>query len=186
MRGESMNGFETDFTRDSLLEKILDHYSSCYDITRPGEEELPLVATADFHEQQTGYVLIRKAEMWSADRHEYAFFYSVPKLTVDIFNELIAKTRALGEPKVNPESGHMSSNIVAIFLCDSADEAAVKALRKYHYRKSFRFSFLGWMELHTALVDLSSGEAFSNGAGRNNAKFLRSLLKSRAKKLAKA
>lgn len=171
-------------TRSSLLEHILVHYRQCYDVTTPPESEEPLVAIADFHEHQTGYMLVRKAEMWSADRHEYAYFYSVPHLTSTLAEELIAKTRKLGEVKVDPVSGHMSSSIVAIFLCDSSDEEARRVVKKYHMRKSFRFSLRGWMEGHTAMVDLSDGTVIANGAGRNNARFLKSLLKSLQKKKA--
>lgn len=158
-------------TRDELLEKILATYSRCYDIVRGGEP--PLVARAEFHERQAGFVLVRRAETWAADRHEFAFFFSVPRLDAGLFAECVARVRELGGPLVHPKAGHMCTSLVAIFLCDFADEAAVRELRKFRYSKSFKLSLNGWMEVQTAAAVLSSGEAVSNAAGRRVAKFLK-------------
>lgn len=158
-------------TRSDLLEKILAAYAHCYDITRCEGE--PLVARAEFHERQSGYMLVRRAEMWSADRHEFAFFFSVPTLDLETFEACVARTRELGEPLVSPKAGHMCTSLVAVFLCDEASAEAVRALRKFRYSKSFRLSLNGWLELQTAAAVLPNCEAFSNAAGRKVAKFLK-------------
>lgn len=158
-------------TRTELLEKILETYSRCYDVTRC--EGSPLVARAEFHERQSGYMLVRRAEMWSADRHEFAFFFSVPHLDSATFVECVARTRELGEPLISPKAGHMCTSLVAVFLCDSADAAALRELKKFRYSRSFKLALNGWMELQTAAAILSSGEAVSNAAGRKVAKFLK-------------
>lgn len=165
-----------EWTRENLLDRVLDHYSVYYDVARCDASDAPLMARAAFHEHGTGYALIRKAEMWSADRHEYAFFFSVPHLTREIYETCLAQTRTLGEPLVDPVSGHMSTFLVAIFLCESVDSDAVKALKTCRIRKSFQFSLKGWMEVHTAAVDLGKDTVVGNAAGRNTVKFLKSLL----------
>ena len=45
--------------------------SPCYDIVRIEEQGNPLAVKAAFHEHGTGYLLVKKAELWTADRHEY-------------------------------------------------------------------------------------------------------------------
>ena len=163
-------------SREDVLKRILRVYVSSYDSTKREVEGDPLVVTADFHEHQSGFILIRKAEMWSADRHEYAFIYSVPKLTKELFEECVQRTRELGEPKIDHSFGHMCTNLVSIFLSDEADEEAVKALRKYRFRKSFRFTINGWTEAHTALVSVNDGVLASNNAGRDYVRFFQLLL----------
>ncbi len=168
--------------RDALLERILDYYSRWYDIERYEEPSAPLVASAAFHEHGTGYILVRKAEMWSADRHEYAYFFSLPHLTAELYQACLDKTLELGEPRVDPVSGHMCTSLVTVILCDAADEDALRALKKCRIRKSFQFSLKGWMEIHTAAVEVGKASITANGAARNTAKFLKSVLSPKRKK----
>lgn len=161
--------------KTELLNRILEVYEPYYDITRH-EGEGFLKASADFHEHQQGFILVRKAEMWSADRHEYCFIYSVPKLTRDIFDKCVLEAKAMGEEKVDPIPGHMRSSVVAMFLCDEAEPEAVAALKKYRFTKNFKFSLNGWMEMHTALAALVDDSFEANAAGRSNAKFLHDLV----------
>jgi hypothetical protein len=170
-----------ELNREALLERVLDIYSPYYDIQRCEEADTPMVAQAAFHEHGTGYILIRKAEMWSADRHEYVYFFSVPHLTLELYERCVEQARQLGMERIHPAPGHMCSYVVAMFFCDSADEDAVKALKKCRIRKSFQFSLHGWMELHTALVELGKDSVAANPAGRNTAKFLKSVLHPKVK-----
>lgn len=168
--------------RSALLERILDAYSRWYDIERYDGPDAPLAASAAFHEHGTGYILIRRAEMWSADRHEYAYFFSLPHLTEALYRDCLNKTLELGEPRVDPVSGHMCTSLVTVILCDTADEAALRALKKCRIRKSFQFSLKGWMEVHTAAVEVGKASVTANGAARNTAKFLKSVLSPKRKK----
>lgn len=172
----------TELTREELADKLLRVYANWYDIERCSEAEAPMFASAEFHEHQTGYALIKKAEMWSADKHEYAYFFSMPKLTLELFNDCMAKAKALGEAKIDPEDGHMCSYVVAAFLCDEADPDAVKALKRYRYRKSFHFSLKGWMEIHAAMMERGKDSIIANADGRNTAKFLKNMLQKKQRK----
>ncbi|MCD7886913.1 MAG: hypothetical protein LUG44_04750 [Clostridiales bacterium] len=165
-----------ELTREKVLPLVMRAYSPCYDIAYADEQDAPLVATAAFHEHDTGYVLTKRATMWTADRHEYVYLFSMPHLTLELYQSCLAKARELGEPLVDPAPGHMSTNIVALFLCDTADEDAVKALRKCRIQKCFQFSLRGWMEVHTAMVELGKDSFKANFAGQNTAKFLKNVL----------
>lgn len=170
--------------RAEFINRILKCYEPYYDIDLIdlSEKDGYLKATADFHEQQHGFVLVRRAKMWSASRHEYCFIYSVPRLTLSVFSECVENAKTLGQKKVDPIPGHMCSNVVALFVCDEADPEAVKALKKYRYIKNFNFSFNGWMEMHTALASLSDDIFESNVAGKASAHFLKSLIHPMQKK----
>lgn len=163
-------------TREETVTKLINAYSRWYDLTRCNEGDAPLVVSGAFHEVGTSFMISKKAKMWTAKRNEYLYIFSVPNLTLPLFEECVAQARALGEPQIVPDPEHMSSYIVAEFLCDTAEEDAVNALVKYRHRKSFQFSLQGWMEVHTALIELGKDSIVSNPDGRQTAKFLKNVL----------
>lgn len=167
---------EKGLSRTQFLDKALEAYSNWYDIERKTSINIPLVATASFHEHQTGFALVRKAEMWSADRHEYVFIYSIPTLDIETFNKCIEDTRSRGDQLVDPVFGHMCTNVVTLFICDNATDDALKALKKYRYIKSFLFSLKGWLDAHTAAVILDDSNVCCNFSGRQTGEFMKKLL----------
>ena len=162
--------------RNELLEKIIQVYAPYYDIERFDEAEDGLLVKAVFHEHGTGYLLVKKAELWTADRHEYVWIFSVPELTETYFQEGLKRVRAEGEPLVKPAQGHMSTDLVAMFICDEAEEAALTAAKKSRIRKSFQFSLKGWMEVQTVIAEVRRASVTGNIYAGNTAKFLKNLL----------
>jgi len=77
--------------------------------------------------------------------------------------------------RVKPGPGHMASYITPVFICDTCDEDARKALKKCRIYKSFHFSLHGWMDHHTAVVQVSTGQIDANGGGRHTAKILKKI-----------
>ena len=49
-------------------------------------------------------------------------------------------------------------------------------MNRLHISKSFHFSLHGWMDHHTALVELSTGQIDANRGGRHTAKFMKKVL----------
>jgi len=169
-------------TREELLERLLEQYGTWYNLERLQGEE-PLTAVGEFHEHGTGYVFVRKAQMWVADCHEYLYIFSVDELTEAVFQSCLQKARELGEPKIQPGPGHKSSYVTALVVCDTANEAGLKALKKCRIRKSFHLSLHGWMEVHTAAVVNRGDIIATNGDGRRTGDFLKNVLHPRKKDL---
>ena len=138
-------------TRDTLLPRLLRSYAAYYDV-EPMEAQEPLVATAFFHVHGTKYVLSKKAELWATDNNEYVYFFSVPHLTEEVVDQCIQLAYDRGMEHIHPDKNHMSSYIVALFLCDTYTEEAMKKVKRCRMRKSFQFSLKGWMEVHTAMI----------------------------------
>lgn len=163
-------------TRDAFLDKLLNAYSRSYDIATPEQTELPLTATAHCHETVTQYALFKSAVMNYSNNDEYVYFFTLPHLTDELCQACIDYAHADGMSKIDPANHHMCTRLVALFLCDSMEEAARERLKKCRIYKSFQFSLQGWMEFHTAAVDLGKESVVSNGYGRDTAKFLKSAL----------
>ena len=159
-------------TRAEAADKLIDRYAGYFDISPAQEEQAPLVATCDF----------RKAKLWEAGSHEYVYLFSVPHLTEDIYNSCRDYALEHGMAKVEPGPTHMYSYITTMFLCDSCDKAAKKALRKCRIYKSFKMAFWGWMDFHSGLAVLEEGKAFSNASGKSAAQLLNKTLFCKAKK----
>ena len=169
-------------TRDTFLSKLLDAYASSYDIAPAQHPQLPLAATAHCHVTETQYALFKSAVMNHSNNDEYVYFFTPPHLTDELCRQCIDYAYEDGMAKIDPTDHHMCTRLVALFLCDSMDDAAAERLKKCRIYKSFQFSLQGWMEFHTAAVDFGKESVVSNQYGRDTAKFLKSVLHPEKKK----
>ena len=162
---------------EPFLNQILDGYRSSYNVSleKPGDE---LVATAELHMQQGQHIIFKEFTMWNADDDEYVYIFHIPHLTAEAANAAIQRAYDDGFPRIKLDHvtfrhQHMCTRLSPVFLYDDAEEEALKAIKKCKIYHSFQFSLKGWMEMHTAGVNLSSGDVISNRYGRETAKFLK-------------
>lgn len=165
-----------------FLEQILNGYKSSYDIERVDDCNEGIVAKAVLHMSQTQNFLFKEFQMYSASDDEYVSFIRIPKLTSDYVTENINNIyddglKMVDIDKVTFNKQHMCTRFVVLFLCDEADESAIKAVTKCRLRKSFQFSLKGWIEVHSVVVVLNDGTVKANPAGRETAKFLKKHVK---------
>ena len=106
----------------------------------------------------------------------------IPHLTLELYEKRRDYIQEDGMQRVKPGPGHMASYITPVFICDTCDEDARKALKKCRIYKSFHFSLHGWMDHHTAVVQVSTGQIDANGGGRHTAKILKKILYAKKKK----
>lgn len=160
-----------------FLEQILEGYKSSYDIERLDCEE-GLVAKAAMHVTESQCLIFKELEMWTANADEYVYIYRIPHLTKEAALKVIDDVYKDGMPLIDLEHislkhQHMCTHLVALFLCDSADEDAIKAVKKCKIYKSFQFSLKGWMEMHTDLITFTDEKIVTNRYGTQTAKFLK-------------
>ena len=164
------------YTRETAIERLLKSFSSCYDIHPVEDDRIPITARCDFFEHSGRYVISKKAELWTADNEEFLYLINIPHLTRELYEKWRDYAHADGMERLHIGPGHMSSFITPVFICDSCEEDARRALKKCRISKSFHFSLHGWMDHHTALVELSTGQIDANPGGRHTAKFLKKVL----------
>lgn len=163
---------------DSFVQQLLDGYKSNYNIeVKEGVTE-GLVATLHMHATQGQHVVFKEIKMWEADADEYVYLYRIPSLNKEIAEAIIKEVYDDGFPKINLEHlsfshQHMCTRLVALILCDEVTDDALKVIKKCRIYKSFQFSFKGWMEMHTACVNLTDKSITANRYGRETAKFLK-------------
>ena len=163
-------------TKDEVLNKIERAYGSSYDVIKHEENSCGLLMEAEFHVHTENYVISKKAQLYQMDSNEYVYLFYYPNLSLELFNDAVTMAYDLGFEKIIPGPNHRSSYIVAEFICDTIDDDAFIALKKYRKRKSFQFSLHGWMETHTVVIDLGTESVTSNSDGRLCGKFLKNVL----------
>lgn len=151
--------------RQMLLEWLKASYTASYDV-QPVDDGSDLKALCAYHQRDSKYVLVRKAELWGAERHEYLYLWSLERLTVAAAEEIFRHVLADGEPRVKPHSQHMCTYLTALVLYDSADPEALVRLRQLNRHRSYKLSLHGWMEFRVAAVDAATGAMTANRGGR--------------------
>ena len=159
-------------SRETMLAKLRDAYTVYFDDVEVPGAEPHLAACYDFHSTNECFVISKKVKLWSAETNEYVHVFSLQHLDVQTFEACRARALELGMAKVHPHLDHKSSYITAVFICDSIDADAARALEKTRIHKDFLFSLKGWMDFRAVAVELSSGNAYVNGAARDMKEFM--------------
>ena len=162
-----------------IEERLLKGYSENYNITRYHGAG-GIVAEAEYHVSESGYVFFRKAQTWTADSDEYVFFVEEQRLTADIAEEYVRHAYDEGIRRIDIENRkhHMCTRVVVVFLCNDIDEKAGGYIRKCRLRRDFCFALKGWMEVHVAAAVLGEkGDmVICNRAAKETGKFIESVL----------
>lgn len=164
------------YTREEAIKTLLDSYRTYYNITMCNEDEKPLTAVCEFYEHSEKYVLSRKAQLWNADCEEFIYLFDVAHLTLEEYERCKKYAYTDGMARANIGPGHMYTYITPIFISDSCDKAAIKALKRCRIYKSFRFSLHGWMDFHNAVYEVSTNKIYTNSSGKCVGKILKKVL----------
>lgn len=186
--------------RQTVVERLLAGYRRFYNITRfdggiaPAPEECKglregdkvpplsfpengsLVAVCEYYEKAEQYFLFRTNELWSSQQEEFIFLFSLKTLTQEVFETCRDFAREEGMKLAHIGSGHMYTYITPVFVCDTAEEDAIKLLEKCRIYKSFLFSFHGWMDFHIACFETEKDKLYFNRSGRCMEKNMKKVL----------
>ncbi len=165
-----------------FLEQIVEGYKNNYDIMAWNEVDEGLVVQAHMHVTEMQCVIFKEFSMWTANADEYVYIFRTSHLTENFVESAILQAYDDGMPRidldgVNIKKQHMRTNLVALFICDMADEAAIKKVKKCKIYKNFKFSLKGWMEMHTNLVVLNDEKVYNNRYGTTTAEYLKMHIK---------
>lgn len=161
-----------------ILGNLLKTYETYFDISyNHCVNNLPVEAEAEFHSRSEKYVLVKKANLWSAESHEYTYFVMVDSLTPDIYENYRKAILEDGLKRIEPKKDHMCSYVSLIIITNSCSEDIHTPVLKTKFHKEFRFSIYGWMDYRVAVYDCSTGKIYTNRAGKDLKKNLQSVTK---------
>ena len=153
-----------------------------YNITDYGIEKKPLRALCEYYEHAEKYMVSKKVSLWAADSEEFIFLFDVPRLTAEIFESCKEIAYRDGMERLHIGPGHMYSYITPIIVCDTCDEEALRALKKCRIYKSFHFSLHGWMDFHTAVLEVGNNRITTNRSGKYVEEVMKKILFPKKKK----
>ena len=170
------------YTRETAIDRLLESYRVYYNITMCKEERKPLTAICEFFEHSERYVLSRQANLWSANCEEFVYLFDLKHLTGEEFEKCRDFAWEDGMQRAHIGPGHMYTYITPVFICETCGEDARTAVKKCRIYKSFRFSLHGWMDFHTAVLEVTDNKITTNRSGRCVEKILKNVLFNSKKK----
>ena len=170
-----------------FFEKLLEEYSNSFDITR--DYKIGSV-TADaygyYSTVSEKYVLSPKANLWSIHGFEHILIFrreSVNAGDIDKAGELMVDHMApelVCKGQKYPEKDHMYSYVTVAFLSETTpDKETIDKLKNFRFEKNYLMTIRGHVEGHMVLIDLSTGEAYSNKAAKHLSTFYEKIYKER-------
>lgn len=167
-----------------FLDKLLVRYASTFDLHRPYTlNGIEYPAYGYFFSHIEKYILVREANMWSADSFEHVLFrtFDTIKLCDVKAAEDIVKNNM--EPELvrkgakYPDKNHMYSYLTFVFLSEgSVSKDVIKAVKHYRFEKGYQFNIRGYSQGRMVLVDLASNRVYFNYQGRKMKKLFLSVI----------
>ena len=150
---------------DEVYVKLMSSLGACYNINVCNDADF-LKVRCDYFEHAENFIVSRKANLWSADSEEFMYIFQIPTLTKEIFLSSIQYVESDWKNHAHIGPGHMYTYITPLFICENAEKDAVKLLKRFRKYKSYRFSFWGWSEFHTALIECGENKIITNRSGK--------------------
>ena len=158
-----------------VIEWMKNAYAAYFDVEEI-DDGTALKALCAYHLRDSQYVLVKKAELWSAECHEYIYLWDAGHLDTNLVDEVFCRTLKDGEPRVKPHAQHMYTYLTAVVLYDTAQPEALAQLKKLKRRRNYKLSLHGWMEFRIAAVELPTANITANRAGMRPAKDLKRMV----------
>lgn len=130
---------------------------------------------ANFRQRSAKYMLMKKAEIYAFNTHEYIFHKKLNRpFGKEDLQWLKTFYKENGHSIVKQDHEHMSSTVTVIVDCVLPDESLQKEIKKFKYYKSFFFGLKGWVNGKVILVDSSLNKGIANRFGEKDLhRFLR-------------
>ncbi|WP_178842564.1 hypothetical protein [uncultured Treponema sp.] len=158
---------------NSYLDKVLSAFRHYYTVKTGDDVPAPFVAEAEFISHTEEFFLVKSAKLAEFDCREYVFFVQENQFLSESLLEALAETAwNIGLKKIKPCWGHRNSDVALVVLAQNVDGAALKAVKKLRWHKSYRLGFFGWSNFKLVVKEISSGRVFCNRFGSDLKKIL--------------
>ena len=169
------------------LDQLLKKYSGTFDIFKPyviHGKEYP--AYGYFFSHTEKYVLVREANMWSADSYEHVLFITAQEVDQALIEEAEALVRNYMEPVLVrkgedlPAQGHMYSYLtISLIVQRPLSKQMQKAVRRFRFEKGYRFNVRGFSQAHIVCATMEDEKVYTNYVGRKAANLYQNIFRER-------
>lgn len=166
--------------------RLIKYFESTFDFTRPFTwNGHTYDALACFHAHVDKYVLVKKAQLWACDSHEYCIINTYEEsFTVEDFDQLTTVLTDYLEPHYvrndgsDPEKDHMYSYLTLIMVCGCPlTKDVIRKVKGYRFTKYYKMYTRGYSEAHVILVDTLNSKVYTNAAGKSKLKLCKNVFK---------
>ncbi len=169
------------------LNQLLRKYSGTFDLYQPyviHGKEYP--AYGYFFSHTEKYVLVREANMWSADSYEHVLFITAQEVDQALIEEAEALVRNYMEPVLVrkgedlPAQGHMYSYLtISLIVQRPLSKQMQKAVRRFRFEKGYRFNVRGFSQAHIVCATMEDEKVYTNYVGRKAANLYQNIFRER-------
>ncbi|MCF6094990.1 hypothetical protein L1765_13570 [Microaerobacter geothermalis] len=158
----------------SMLEERYSKFFNIHKNVKIHEDHFSLYAYSEIHNEK--YFGSKSLKIWRAENYEHCFVKTFSDFNEHDFSRFTAFLESAVETHVRPHHEHMSTTITGVALIPVKLTPSIeKRVRKYSYRKNFKWTLYGWAEVRLIIVSLSEGKVCTNRKGREVAKFYQPL-----------
>jgi hypothetical protein len=169
--------------RTVYLDRLLSKFGSSFDIYIPYKiKGIEYPAYAYHYTHQEKYVLVKEANMWSADSYEYVLFVE----TEVIDEAVIEKAKDIIENYFEPElvrkgekypaKNHMYSYLTVVIIGNHySDSKLASKVKRYHFDKGYMFSIRGYSAGRMIAVTMDDEKVTTNGAASKSKKVFKAV-----------
>ncbi|MDE6881982.1 MAG: hypothetical protein K2P48_02580 [Lachnospiraceae bacterium] len=167
------------------LNQLLRKYSGTFDLYQPyviHGKEYP--AYGYFFSHTEKYVLVREANMWSADSYEHVLFITAQEVDQALIEEAEALVRNYMEPvlvrkgEALPAQGHMYSYLtISLIVQRPLSKQMQKAVRRFRFEKCYRFNVRGFSQAHIVCATMEDERVYTNYVGRKAANLYQNIFR---------
>ena len=169
------------------LNQLLRKYSGTFDLYQPyviHGKEYP--AYGYFFSHTEKYVLVREANMWSADSYEHVLFITAQEVDQALIEEAEALVRNYMEPVLVrkgedlPAQGHMYSYLtISLIVQRPLSKQMQKAVSRFRFEKGYRFNVRGFSQAHIVCATMEDEKVYTNYVGRKAANLYQNIFRER-------
>ncbi len=98
--------------------------------------------------------------------HEYFVVKKITEPSLSLVSDYVNQVISFHESHTEPNEYHMSTITNCVLLVPAMDEAIAKFVKKFKYKRAYKFYLHGWSEIRLCVVEQRSGKILkSNNAG---------------------
>jgi len=110
------------------------------------------------------------------NNHEHIYIRGYDNVTEEDIVSFGQFLKRISDECISPDKDHMSTYITGVLIGNHIDENAIRAVKKYNYRKAFCFYLKGWCDVRLIYVGLDNNMIITNRDGKKVKKVYESVL----------
>jgi len=162
----------------TYLGRLKNKYQEYFDLKeQPAFFPFPLDLYAHFYQNNEKFFGSKRVNLWRMTTDEHCFLKIYDSLDAAQVEDMVNALKLIISYVVKPSHDHMKTILTGVIITNNTvSSETIDYIEKFRYSQSFKFYLHGWCDLRLILINLSSGQVFTNKAGKEVLNFYQKLL----------